>query len=391
MSTRLALAAIILALAACTTPSTPGAPDPTGQTQATDPVAAAPHRVTSDVLFTGNTSWARFVEDWSRASGLGAKYPFSRLGEFHRNRYDAWVTGLECPIVSGPRPDSAEQDRLLQFACDPAYLREASKWFTAMSIATNHTQDQGIDGLRETRRHLEKAGIQYFGDADPRRIRHTCNTITLPVQVQRADGSTTDGHLPVAMCGFNGVFRIPPQEGLDEVMAFSDLMPTFAFPHSGLEYVAEPDSIKVAFNRSLVDHGADAVLGDHPHWVQVTEAWRGRLIVHSMGNFIFDQQDDREVTRSAAIKLRLTVAETDSLADWLQLGEDCRQPGADCTDLVRAAGLPRVQPTFEFGVVGSTNIGRVTHPASPAATQAIRERMRWEQTMAALRPPYSSR
>ena len=358
--------------------TTPAVPTPT------------PSSATSDLLFTGNSFWGRYLEDWSRASRLGVRYPFSRLHEFHRDRYDAWITGLECPIVAGLHVPSSEQERLLRFNCDPGFLTEARRWFTAVSLATNHTADQGLAGLAETRSHLEAQGIQYFGDPDPRRLDNVCAPIVLPVRVVQSDGATTRSRLPVGMCGFDGVFRLPPPEALARMRAYSRLLPVFALPHNGLEYTPTPDDLKIGFDRSLIDHGADVVLGDHPHWIQPTEAWHGHLIAYSMGNFIFDQQDDGEVTRSAAIRVRLSVRADPHLADWLELGAECAAPGTDCLALVRAAHLPELAVSFGFGVVGSTNAGRLTHPASPAETAAIRARLNWEQTMAALAPPYGS-
>jgi hypothetical protein len=378
-------------------PADPGASDP--RTTSTSSATPAPSTATSEpsaasatseLLFTGNTSWARYVEDWSRASPRGIRYPFSRLDEFHRSEYDAWITGLECPIVAGLHVPSSEQDRLLRFNCDPGFLSPVRRWFTAVSLATNHTQDHGLDALAETRRHLEENGIQWFGDPDPRRLATVCSAVVVPVSVLRSDGSRTRGWLPVGMCGFDGVFRLPLEAALDRMQAVSRLLPVFALPHNGLEYTATPDDIKVAFDRSLVDHGADVVLGDHPHWVQPTEAWHGHLIVYSMGNFIFDQQDDAEVTRSAAIRVRLTVDDPEHLDQWLEIGAECAATGADCLSLVRAAGLPKLDYNLDFGVVGSSNTGRVTHRARPAQDAAIRARLDWRQTMSSLEPPYGS-
>jgi hypothetical protein len=350
--------------------------------------AAPATSATSELLVTGNTFWGRYLDEWSRASRRGVEYPFSRLGELHRERYDAWISGLECPTVPGLRLSSAEQDRLLSFNCDPEFLGPASRWFTAFSLANNHTDNQGRAGLEETRRRLEANGIEPFGDPDPARLDQVCTVIAVRARVQRSNGSETEGHLPLGLCGFHGVFTVPPPEAVAVMRGLASKVPVLALPHSGLEYVAHPDSIKVDFYRSLIDNGADAVLGDHAHWVQPSEAWHGRLIVYSMGNFIFDQQGDDEVTRSAAIRVRLTADDGRGLQHWLDLGERC-VPAEDCAALVERAHLPELKVKLGFGVVGTTNTGRVTHPASAAATRSILGRLDWSRTMATLRPPYA--
>ena len=38
----------------------------------------------------------------------------------------------------------------------------------------------------------------------------------------------------------------------------------------------------------MIDAGADAVVGTHPHVVQDAEVHRGKPIVYSLGNFVFD-------------------------------------------------------------------------------------------------------
>ncbi len=379
------LAVVVLLAAGCarTEPTPARAPDRapdstvTSSPTRTSPPVPNPAKATADLLFLGDTFWGRFVEQEARASGLDTSYPFSRLDEFDRGRYDAWIANLECPVVAGLDLPAAEQDRLLSFNCEPDFLDDAAEWFTAMSLANNHTDNQGRDGLAETRRHLEEYGIQHFGDADPRRLDHVCNVVSVQVHVTNDDGSRTPGQLPLALCGFDGVFRIPSEKAVAQLEAYADLLPTIAMPHNGLEYTTTPDSIKVAFNRSLIDHGADMVIGSHPHWIQPAEVWHGRLIAYSLGNFIFDQQFDAEVTRSAAIEVGLTT-EDQNLARWLELGALCRARLRDCLSEIRAAGLPKPVVDYKFRVVGTTNSGGVTHPADAAQTRAIKDRLGWQ-------------
>jgi poly-gamma-glutamate synthesis protein (capsule biosynthesis protein) len=349
---------------------------------------AAPTSARSDLLVSGTIFWGRFLEDWSDASPQGERYPFQRLDEFHPERYDAWIAGLECPSVAGDRMGSGEQDRLLSFNCDPRFLPEAARWFTAVSLANNHTDNRGRAGVEETRRHLHENGIQAFGDPDPTRLDDVCSVVTVATRVRRDDGSRATGLLPVAMCGYHGVFQIPPEAAVAQVARYAAYLPTFALPHSGLEYVATPDSIKVDLYRDLVDAGADAVLGDHPHWVQNAEAWHGRLIVYSLGNFVFDQQGDPERTRAASVHVRLDVADDTHLATWLELGETCARQAGDCLAEIENAHLPRMRFTLGYDVVGSVNPDRVTRPATPAEEAGIRDRLHWEEAMAGLRGRY---
>lgn len=358
-------------------------PVPPAQTVAPDPT---PISITSDILFLGNTFWGRYTHEYAMKSPLGYAYPFSGLHELGRDDYDAWISGLECPMKASVHMTAAEQEKELQFNCSPEFLPEAKKWFTALSLANNHTDNQGADGFAETRTHLDAQGIQYFGHYDPNETNDICEVIALPVTVRYSDNSIKKELLPVAMCAYHGVFRIPSQAAVDEITRYSKLMPVFALPHMGAEYKPVPDQIKTDFYHRLIDAGADVVLGDHPHWVQSTESYKGKLIVYSMGNFMFDQNWNPELMRSAAIHTRLTIDEG-ALEEWLQLGEACRAYHDDCLD--RAEGLTRLTPTYQFAAIGTqTDRRAVTRRAEPVVEQSILDRLRWDQTMSQLDVPY---
>ena len=49
-----------------------------------------------------------------------------------------------------------------------------------------------------------------------------------------------------------------------------------------------PDN-PVELGHLMIDSGADFVIGNHPHWVQGVEIYKGKLITYAHGNFIFDQ------------------------------------------------------------------------------------------------------
>ena len=346
--------------------------------------------LSSKILFMGTTFWGRYINDWSIANELKYAYPFSRLSEFNRSDYNAWIAGLECPTSPRVNTTSAEQEVQLQFNCRPEYLAEAKKWFTAFSLANNHTDNQGVEGFMETKQELDKVGIQYFGHYDPRETADVCEVIQVSVDIEQSEGQVVEGRLPIALCGYHGVFRIPDQNSVDEIGKFAKYMPVFAMPHMGAEYKSSPDQIKTDFHRSLVDAGADAVIGDHPHWIQNTESYKGRLIVHSMGNFIFDQQLPPETTRSAAISVALSLKNPDNetLKQWLEIGKDCDAFKDDCLAEIESKNLPKLDFRYDFGVVGTNNYARIVKPATADELQLILKRLNWSETISQLQTPY---
>lgn len=369
----------------------PQASSPTTNTaQPIEP--AKPVAIKANTLFVGDTYWGRYVNDWAMKSDLKTEYPFSRLNEFNRDKYDAWIANLECPTVSGFSQTSAQEDATLSFNCSPEYLPEAAKWFTAVSLANNHTDNQGVDGFVQTKQQLDQHDIQYFGHYDPAVLEDACEVVSLPVTVTYDNGANEKHALPIALCGYNGVFKIPPAAAIAEIQKYSQMMPVIAMPHMGAEYQTSPDTLRINTYRAMIDAGADMVLGNHPHWVQSTEAYNGKLIVYSMGNFIFDQQANREVTRSAAINVVLSTSKVPSiqLQNWLKLGDSCATFKDACLAQATTLNLEKLPIEYTYGVVGSSSANKITKPATEAETADMLTRMNWTLTMSQLQSPQGS-
>jgi poly-gamma-glutamate capsule biosynthesis protein CapA/YwtB (metallophosphatase superfamily) len=61
------------------------------------------------------------------------------------------------------------------------------------------------------------------------------------------------------------------------------------FPHWGVEYRAKPTAGQRNLAHLAIDAGADLVIGNHPHWVEGMEVYKGKPIWYALGNFVFDQ------------------------------------------------------------------------------------------------------
>jgi poly-gamma-glutamate synthesis protein (capsule biosynthesis protein) len=76
-------------------------------------------------------------------------------------------------------------------------------------------------------------------------------------------------------------------------------------PHWGTQYTARPEPVQVDVARRLVAAGADVVAGGHPHWVQGASVVGGALVVHSLGNFVFDMDFMAETMEGLVLELVL--------------------------------------------------------------------------------------
>jgi poly-gamma-glutamate synthesis protein (capsule biosynthesis protein) len=209
---------------------------------------------------------------------------------------DIVVANLEGPFTSSPSITASLVNKALQFTFDPALapkMREAG--FTMLGLANNHTENFGTAGLVETRRHLSDANIQYYGDPE-----NTGSQIST---------TTTVRGITVAFIGFHQFSNKGLQNVYDEITRLRPLADfIIVSPHWGIEYQATSTEYQQRVAHAFIDHGADAVIGTHPHVVEPLEIYNGKPIFYSLGNFVFDQNFSFETTHALALEIDLSRA-----------------------------------------------------------------------------------
>lgn len=231
--------------------------------------------------------------------------PFSGLDQLLRST-DFNFANLESPIA--PHDNAFGAGLIFNTKRrDIAGLKEYS--FRALNLANNHALDQGLAGLRSTRAILSNEGLEHFGAGEDLSEAWKARIIEIRgvrigfVGASYASvndgGKSTNRHLA----------RIEDTDRLAASIAEArtsgaDLV--VATMHAGDEYTREPNAAQKAFAHSAIDHGADIVIGSHPHWVQTIERYRGKLIFYSLGNMIFDQEWSRDTKEG--LLLRITAA-----------------------------------------------------------------------------------
>lgn len=222
----------------------------------------------------------------------GINYPFEGISDYVKKQ-DLAFCNLECPVSPGGSP----LKKLYCFHADTSFL-EGLRYagFNIASIANNHSLDWGRTAFLETKEILEKNYIYAVGggknqeEANKPRIVE-CNGLRF---------------------AFFGYLNLPP-----EAIPYRQDKPGPAFGkmgriineltniresvdfiivsfHWGKEYDSIPNSMQKTFARKVVDAGADLVIGHHPHVLQSMENYKGKFIVYSLGNFIFDQHGKNE-------------------------------------------------------------------------------------------------
>lgn len=335
-------------------------------------VAEIPEVVSTHLLFVGDVFWGRAIETAAKSSGRGPANLFRSLKPEDKAPYDAWIGDQECPITDKDIPYRTQVDALV-FNCRPEYTAEVSKWFDIMTLANNHTDNNGgVWGLEQTRAHLQQAGMQYFGNYDMGQEADICEVVTVKAR-STLERSVS---LPVAMCGFNYVGKgVPTQSQYDQMKRYAKLMPVIALPHMGVEYRATAESAKEEVFRALIDHGADLVVGDHPHVVQNSEVYKGKLIAYSVGNFLFDQQIlGRDTTESLGVGVKLTFEDAKSIGAYTEVADSCRAYRDDCLTLLgqKLTKRPSITVGYDFQYFDESS--GTPEKASEAVATLIRDR-----------------
>nr|WP_229068087.1 CapA family protein [Actinoplanes sp. DH11] len=180
---------------------------------------------------------------------------------------------------SPPRPNC------FAFRSPPEYaghLKEAG--FQLLNTANNHSKDYGPAGYRNTVAALEDAGLEHTGAEDQ-------------ITVVEVKG------VRVAVVGFSPYAGANNLNDLDAAAALvtkakgeADLVVVQV--HMGAEgsdkqhvkpgtelYFGENRGNPIKFSHTVIDAGADLVVGHGPHVLRGMEFYKGKLIAYSLGNF----------------------------------------------------------------------------------------------------------
>jgi poly-gamma-glutamate capsule biosynthesis protein CapA/YwtB (metallophosphatase superfamily) len=153
----------------------------------------------------------------------------------------------------------------------------------------------------------------------------------------------------------------------------------------GAEYNTSAQQVQRDIAHKVADQGPEFVIANNPHWVQDSEAYNGKLIVYSTGNFIFDQFDS-EGTRSASIDASVVIPYGSDTQVWLDLAEQCKTFQDSCLQKIQDAHLKKPELKISYDVVAGDNSGHLTKKGSDAMLEALKVRLKWAETLKGLTP-----
>jgi poly-gamma-glutamate synthesis protein (capsule biosynthesis protein) len=235
-----------------------------------------------------------FVGDIMLDNGPGnlvtaGRDPFAACRQ-HLLDADFTVGNLECVLGKGGR--QVLKPYTFRGAADsPRFLKP---YFSVLGVANNHALDFGPDGLLECLAVLDRAGIPHCGGGkDLAAARRPYLLEKDGVTVAILAGNDFQGERWAAAADAAGVNPLRETEFLADIAAARKQADAVVpFVHWGPELVAQPYERHRTFARKMIDAGAAAVIGAHPHVTQTVDTHAGAPIVYSLGNFVFDYYPD---------------------------------------------------------------------------------------------------
>lgn len=252
------------------------------------------------MLFLGDIMLGRYVRTLMEKN-KNLDYPFEKLTPFLQARaFDAVIANLEGPIID--KPVRSQTGMTFGFAPDTAEIIKRNS-IDIVTIANNHTLDQGKKGLESTKKYLDTAGVLYFGHP----IMPDRNDVLIQEYAAHTTSSAApDSPLTIAFIGFHDATRkldLPAA-----IQLIKEIDPTVdavvVVIHWGIEYQQKPSKRQQELAHAFIDAGADLIIGHHPHIVQTDETYRGVPIIYSLGNLIFDQYFRADTQEGLAVEVQ---------------------------------------------------------------------------------------
>lgn len=167
--------------------------------------------------------------------------------------------------------------------------------FTVVSLANNHAKDYGSHRIASTRKYLDEAGVLFSGAGasieEARKPAIIEKKGTKFAFLSYGIAHSNDVYAKGSRAGIAPFYRKYLKEDIAKARLVADVV--IVSIHWGVEYDKKPIPRIVKLAHDIIDYGADMILGHHPHVVQSLEFYKGKPIVYSMGNFLFDQKKGR--------------------------------------------------------------------------------------------------
>jgi len=200
--------------------------------------------------------------------------------------------------------------------------------FDVLSVANNHVLDHGPEIFKETISHCQQAGLMICG------LRGNAEYYSQPVIIEKKglkvgilaynwvssesvdtageyiaqvyDGTVNYSWIRNSNIEARNSTEIKNKNVIDDIRKIRNHVDVvILMPHWGYEWIIYPPYGLTIEARSFIDAGADLIVGSHPHVPQGIDAYNNKLIIYSLGDFLFDSAT-RMYNHGMMIRCRLS-------------------------------------------------------------------------------------
>lgn len=205
---------------------------------------------------------------------------------------DGLIANLEAPVVS----DERNPGKKAFLAADPEVTRDLLRRLNVVcvSLANNHIFDCGREGLANTIRLLDDAGIYHSGagitpeQAAPVIFTLAGKRVAFAAYTDRSTHPATDDYPEL----FLNIFD--PESVSAEVKRLRELADTVIISiHWGTDYSFFHEVWQRDAALRLTGAGADIIMGHHSHTLQAFERFDSTTVFYGLGGLIFGDFEKR--------------------------------------------------------------------------------------------------
>jgi poly-gamma-glutamate capsule biosynthesis protein CapA/YwtB (metallophosphatase superfamily) len=262
--------------------------------------AALEARASVSLVFAGDTVLDDAPGDLIAKGGD----PFAGLASVFAAA-DIRLLNLECVIATQGEP----ADKFYTFRAHPRVVPVLKRHVDAVALANNHSGDYGPQAFSEMLSLMTRSGLAFVGGGHDLTQAHT------PLLFERrglriAVLSYNEFHPRSFEAGFNrpGVAWSEDAHVVRDIKAARSVHRAdvvIPIMHWGWENEPQSNARQQHLARLMIDAGADAVLGAHPHVKQEVGLHRGKPVVYSVGNFVMKETDNAQQRQGWMVRLEL--------------------------------------------------------------------------------------
>ncbi|MBE6614703.1 MAG: CapA family protein [Ruminococcaceae bacterium] len=271
---------------------------------------------TAELVFTGDVCLA---DDWYNMQlyhRMGSDITNNITKDLRGWLADADITLMNCECTLSDRGTPTEH-KLYTFRGKP----ENAEIFSSLgvdivSLANNHAHDYGRDAFLDTMDALDAAGVAYVGGGENLTEAMAYRSFIadgMKIAYVAASNAEKWRMTPGATDTAPGIFLMYEEENilaaLDKAAGEADVV--VAYVHWGTENSTAVNADQQKKKDLFIDHGADVIIGAHPHVLQPWEICDGVPVVYSLGNFWFNA----ETVETAIASVDVSLTDTGVSAD----------------------------------------------------------------------------